>query len=285
MISLQKELLFMDGLLSISQLAKLRNVTTETLRHYDRINLFKPTYVDPETNYRYYSILQYEKLGTILELRHLGFPLDKIRDYFEDRNIQNSYNLLKLQYKEVCTQIEDLTKMEQSLKEKIQYIESIDHTIIDLEPSVVSLPQRYFVTRGKQIETEEDMGYAYTSLERMLNDISPILATDRVGVINYLDANGDLLPNRWIPFIFLRDKENSNQFTKSFPEGLYGTIATREGLQNQKAAFQLLKSYLEQNRYEMMGDVLSYFPVDLTITDSQSEFTIILQIQVKPCDV
>lgn len=43
-------------LLSISELAKLRQVTTETLRYYDRIGLLKPVYVDPETNYRYYSI-------------------------------------------------------------------------------------------------------------------------------------------------------------------------------------------------------------------------------------
>ena len=30
----------MKDLLSISQLAKLRGLTTETLRHYDRIGLF-----------------------------------------------------------------------------------------------------------------------------------------------------------------------------------------------------------------------------------------------------
>ncbi|MEH7531769.1 MerR family DNA-binding transcriptional regulator, partial [Priestia megaterium] len=46
-------------------MAKLRGVTTETLRHYDRIGLFKPFYVDENTGYRYYSIFQYEVLGTI----------------------------------------------------------------------------------------------------------------------------------------------------------------------------------------------------------------------------
>ena len=32
-------------LLSISELAKLKNITSETLRHYDRIDLLKPDYV------------------------------------------------------------------------------------------------------------------------------------------------------------------------------------------------------------------------------------------------
>lgn len=55
--------------LTVSELARLRNTTAETLRYYDRINLLKPEYVSEETGYRYYSIRQYEKLGTILELR------------------------------------------------------------------------------------------------------------------------------------------------------------------------------------------------------------------------
>ena len=59
-------------LYTVSEFAKLRNLTAETLRHYDRIGLLKPAYIDPETNYRYYSIFQYEKLGTIKELRQLG---------------------------------------------------------------------------------------------------------------------------------------------------------------------------------------------------------------------
>jgi len=70
------------NLLSISQFAKLRGVTTETLRHYDRIGLLSPFYIDPETGYRYYSVLQYEQLGTIKELRSLDFSLDEIKDFF-----------------------------------------------------------------------------------------------------------------------------------------------------------------------------------------------------------
>ena len=85
----------MNDLLSISQLAKLRGLTTETLRHYDRIGLFSPIYIDPETNYRYYSILQYEQLGTIKELRQLGFSLEEIKDFFHNRCVEHSLEILK----------------------------------------------------------------------------------------------------------------------------------------------------------------------------------------------
>ena len=75
-----------ENLLSITELAKLRQVTSETLRYYDRIGLITPDYVDPQTRYRYYSIRQYEKLGTIKELRQLGMSIHDITDYFSGRN-------------------------------------------------------------------------------------------------------------------------------------------------------------------------------------------------------
>ena len=65
--------------------AKLRQVTSETLRYYDRIGLITPDYVDPQTRYRYYSIRQYEKLGTIKELRQLGMSIHDITHYFLGR--------------------------------------------------------------------------------------------------------------------------------------------------------------------------------------------------------
>ena len=83
-----------DNLLSIKDIGKLRGVSSQTLRFYDQIGIFKPDYVDPETGYRYYDPEQYEKLGTILELRQLNFSLDEIREFFSDRNLTKSADML-----------------------------------------------------------------------------------------------------------------------------------------------------------------------------------------------
>lgn len=44
-----------DDLLKIGEFAEISNVSAKTLRYYDRIGLFKPVYVDPANDYRYYS--------------------------------------------------------------------------------------------------------------------------------------------------------------------------------------------------------------------------------------
>ncbi|WP_434369237.1 MerR family DNA-binding transcriptional regulator [Peribacillus frigoritolerans] len=68
----------MQNKLSIGEMAKLRGVTVDTLRHYDKIGLLKPFHIDPETGYRYYSISQYEALafrgrsGSLLGFRLWG---------------------------------------------------------------------------------------------------------------------------------------------------------------------------------------------------------------------
>lgn len=45
----------MESYISITEMARLRNITTETLRHYDRIGLLKPDYLD-KNHVRYYSV-------------------------------------------------------------------------------------------------------------------------------------------------------------------------------------------------------------------------------------
>ena len=45
-----------NNYLSIGEMAKMNHITVTTLRLYDELDLLKPVYVNPETNYRYYDI-------------------------------------------------------------------------------------------------------------------------------------------------------------------------------------------------------------------------------------
>jgi len=101
--------------LSISAFAKLCNISSETLRHYDRVGLLKPFEVDSKTGYRYYSILQYEKLSTIIELRNINIGIDEIKVYFDNMNIKKSKEILRKKQKEILKKIEELKTLEQNM--------------------------------------------------------------------------------------------------------------------------------------------------------------------------
>ena len=110
--------------LSISELAKLKNVTSETLRHYDRIGLLKPDYTS-ESGRRYYSIRQYERLGTILELRQAGMSLNMIQEYLDNRNFQKSLSMLEEYQREFERKLQEQMQLNEALLRKPDYQDMI----------------------------------------------------------------------------------------------------------------------------------------------------------------
>jgi DNA-binding transcriptional MerR regulator len=67
-----------DKLLSVGDLARAAGLSSKALRHYDRIGLFRPTFVD-DAGYRWYSVDQVETAQLIATLRSVDVPLDDVR--------------------------------------------------------------------------------------------------------------------------------------------------------------------------------------------------------------
>ncbi len=89
--------------LKIGEFARIGRVSIATLRHYDQYGLLKPSALDPDTGYRYYTLDQLARLNRILALKELGFPLDQIvRLLEEDISVEQLRGMFKL--KQVQTQ-------------------------------------------------------------------------------------------------------------------------------------------------------------------------------------
>jgi DNA-binding transcriptional MerR regulator len=90
--------------LKIGDFARIGQVSIATLRYYDQYGLLKPTTLDPETGYRYYTLDQLPRLNRILALKDLGFPLEQIAQF-----LANDLSLTQLhamfQLKQAQTQL------------------------------------------------------------------------------------------------------------------------------------------------------------------------------------
>jgi DNA-binding transcriptional MerR regulator len=62
----------------IGDFSRLSRVSVKALRFYDAVGLLKPTYVDRDTGYRYYSATLLPRLNRILAFKELGFSLGEI---------------------------------------------------------------------------------------------------------------------------------------------------------------------------------------------------------------
>ncbi len=63
---------------SVGKAAKMAHLTAETLRHYDRIGLVRPSHTDKWTGYRGYTEGDLVRLSTVRALRCMGLPLREI---------------------------------------------------------------------------------------------------------------------------------------------------------------------------------------------------------------
>jgi DNA-binding transcriptional MerR regulator len=135
----------MQNKLSIGEMAKLRGVTVDTLRHYDKIGLLKPFHIDPETGYRYYSISQYEVLGTIKELRSIGFSLEEIKQFLTDRNVKKSVQSLQKSMANIQEEIKKLQGIHNILMTRLYNIEHFTNSYRNSDIVIKHFEEREYI--------------------------------------------------------------------------------------------------------------------------------------------
>jgi MerR family transcriptional activator of bmr gene len=87
----------MEKYFSIGEISKLSNLSVQTLRHYDKLGLLKPSLVK-DNGYRYYSLEQFYKLDSIIFYRKLGLSLSEIKEIISNKiNIEDALGLLQNQ--------------------------------------------------------------------------------------------------------------------------------------------------------------------------------------------
>ena len=79
---------------SVGEAAKAVHTTSETLRHYDRIGLVKPSKKDEWTNYRYYTEQDIVRLNTVRALQLMDLSLREIKKVLEYDNIEKIVDFL-----------------------------------------------------------------------------------------------------------------------------------------------------------------------------------------------
>ena len=93
---------------SIGEAAKAVHTTSETLRHYDRIGLVKPSRKDEWTNYRYYTEQDIVRLNTVRALQVMDLSLQEIKKVLEYDDLEKIVDFLRQAEKKADQKIEAL---------------------------------------------------------------------------------------------------------------------------------------------------------------------------------
>ena len=91
-------------------------MTSETLRHYDRIDLVKPCHKDEQTGYRYYSEQELVQLQIIELLKTMDLTLMEIKDILQQNELPRIIALLKQAEKKADEKIAHLQYAKSRIK-------------------------------------------------------------------------------------------------------------------------------------------------------------------------
>ena len=100
----------MKQFFKINEISKLYNIGPDSLRYYEKLGLLAPK--RGKNNYRLYTLDDLWRLNIIRDLRRLGFPMEKIREYMDNRSVENTRKLLTEELDIIHQQIQELNRLQ-----------------------------------------------------------------------------------------------------------------------------------------------------------------------------
>ncbi|MDD7753947.1 MAG: MerR family transcriptional regulator [Clostridiales bacterium] len=271
----------MKEFFSIGEISKLFDINKKTLRYYDEIGLFKPSFVNKDNNYRYYTLDQFQYLETIKYLKELGLSLDKIKYNLTNLNSEDVINSLEEQNNIIDTKISELQLIKQKINKKIIQIK--DSTRNDLLETIreVDFNERQAVRLRHSIKTDYDIEFSLRKLIKM-SDNKIFLTYGLVGVSISRD---DLIDRKYDEyksiFIMIEEEKYDKSLIKIFPKGTYVCIRFKGVHKDAPPYYEKLINYINKQGYEIIDDSLEMELTDPSLSLTDEEVIMELQILVK----
>jgi DNA-binding transcriptional MerR regulator len=144
-------------MIKIGDFARLSQVSTVTLRHYDEVGLLKPATVDRFTGYRYYTVGQLPRLNRILALKDLGFSLEQIGPALSgDLTLDQLRGMLKLKRAEVEQRLADEQERLQRIEARLKIIE-LEDAMQTYDVVLKTIPLTLIASRRVTIPTNDQV--------------------------------------------------------------------------------------------------------------------------------
>ena len=256
-----------EGLIKISEMAKLHGLSRQTLVLYDKNDLLKPAYIS-ETGYRYYSIEQVPRLRSICFLKSMGIPLATIREHLDgDDHAGLLATALQNRRREIEAQIADLQRQEQSALELEQHLahamtmrKNIDVPYVEWFPERTAVYAPYGGDMMASVRLHLARMTAWDKLDHRSvppsSGFGSLLSRAAVGTDAPLAGAGSIV---MIP----PQLDPARYEHVTLPAGEYATMY-KVGMPYHVAPARRLRAWMGERGYEPAGDI-----VDICIQDAK----------------
>ncbi|MGO0063027.1 MerR family transcriptional regulator [Brevibacillus fluminis] len=109
---------------TIGDFSKISKVSPRMLRHYDKMGLLKPKYVEKDTRYRYYTEEEMYVISMIKKLRRYQFSLKEIKSIVENKSNYHTKEMMEMQLSRLLQSTSAYNTIISELKKEIRILNS-----------------------------------------------------------------------------------------------------------------------------------------------------------------
>lgn len=263
--------------LTISEFARISEISRKALIFYDKIGVFSPKHTAPN-GYRYYTHEQIYVISVVNILKELGMPLSQIKEYTNHISPERAASLLREQTAHLQDKIGELTAIQDMLSTKLAKLEqgiSIDTGSVQIrrfeeEPIFISDPFHadrtcipddiwldfYVKCKKRHVSFGYPEGYLVTEDN---------LTRQQTGQVSNIIA-------------YVKDRRYANN---ALPAGDYVTVCGKGGLEDAAAIYSRLFDFIKETHCPATGPSYEERLIDEVGSADRSGQIIRIRIRVR----
>lgn len=261
----------------IGEISKIYGIGRDSLMYYEDIGILKP--FRDKNGYRMYKLSDIWRLNLIKELRSLNFPMKKIKEYLDDRNIESTKEILNKEIILIDEKIEELLSYKQNIMKRLDTINDELRNLKLYEIDLVYINKRKALELNANITKDEEFDFLIQKLQKDYENRFTILGNNNIGSSFCLDKIKQGIYNEFKSvFCFLEDEEEI--YNIIFNEGYYLTLTYKGKYKNNKHYINKMFEYIEEKGYKIISDPIEIYKIDIHETEDINEFITEIQIPV-----
>lgn len=261
----------------IGEISKIYGIGRDSLMYYEDIGILKP--FRDKNGYRMYKLSDIWRLNLIKELRSLNFPMKKIKEYLDDRNIESTKEILNKEIILIDEKIEELLSYKQNIMKRLDTINDELRNLKLYEIDLVYINKRKALELNANITKDEEFDFLIQKLQKDYENRFTILGNNNIGSSFCLDKIKQGIYNEFKSvFCFLEDEEEI--YNIIFNEGYYLTLTYKGKYKNNKHYINKMFKYIEEKGYKIISDPIEIYKIDIHETEDINEFVTEIQIPV-----
>lgn len=265
----------------ISEVAKLTNISRQTLIYYDKRNILKPAFVD-DNGYRYYDVAQIHQVQIINMLKLFDIPLNDIKFYLDNRDSNELLELFTNLQQELTSKLRETELFLSIITEKKDALQK-SMAINNYQDIVLEMKKETYIFCGETLTVNDQNGAGHFDNAYAME--TKIKEHGLMGFGLNVSVDKDFLTfdydNHISYFYITLNNKEKKLANNKIPAGLYAKTYHKGSHQTSFYSYRRLIQYINENNLMIDGNAYERNVLNFLTEPNDDAYLAEISIKVK----